>query len=124
MGDIARPPCDKATILAERYLDENPAQRAHWKRYFKLRQDPLITVKRYSKLLREQGTKGFFALKNRRSALVLTQAVLGQAQRLLDAGRAWRRCYERVSEGFRLFCFTPFGRVREKRLSAKGGKTL
>src|SRR5207302_5852167 len=47
---------------------------------------PLITVKRYSKLLRERGTKGFFAAKGRRSAPVLTAAVLSQAQRLLDEG--------------------------------------
>src|SRR5260370_42450045 len=49
---------------------------------------PLITVKRYSKLLREQGTKGFFASKGRRSAPVLTAGVLSQAQRLLDQGRS------------------------------------
>jgi len=49
---------------------------------------PLITVKRYSKLLRERGTKGFFAAKGRRSAPVLTAAVLSQAQRLLDEGRS------------------------------------
>jgi predicted transcriptional regulator len=49
---------------------------------------PLITVKRYSKLLRERGTKGFFAAKRRRSAPVLTAEVLSQAQRLLDEGRS------------------------------------
>ena len=49
---------------------------------------PLITVKRYSKLLREQGTKGFFAPKGRRAAPVLTQVVLGQAQSLLDQGQS------------------------------------
>jgi transposase len=49
---------------------------------------PLITVKRYSKLLREQGAKGFFAPKARRHALVLTEEVLGQAQRLLDEGQS------------------------------------
>jgi predicted transcriptional regulator len=49
---------------------------------------PLITVKRYSKLLRERGTKGFFAAKGRRSAPVLTAEVLSQAQRLLDEGRS------------------------------------
>lgn len=49
---------------------------------------PLITVKRYSKLLRERGTKGFFEAKGRRSAPVLTPEVLSQAQRLLDEGRS------------------------------------
>ena len=49
---------------------------------------PLITVKRYVKLLREQGTKGFFAPQQRRAAPVLTSEVLSQAQVLLEAGRS------------------------------------
>jgi hypothetical protein len=49
---------------------------------------PLITVKRYAKLLREQGTQGFFAVPKRRSAPVLTPEVLSQVQGLLDAGRS------------------------------------
>ncbi len=48
---------------------------------------PLITVKRYAKLLREKGTKGFFAPRQRRSAPVLTEAVLGRVQALLDGGK-------------------------------------
>ena len=28
---------------------------------------------------------------------------------------AWRRCYQRVSEGFGLFCLTRFGRVRRRK---------
>jgi hypothetical protein len=48
---------------------------------------PLITVKRYSKLLREKGTKGFFSPKRTRSAPVLTEEVLRQCQTLLDAGK-------------------------------------
>lgn len=48
---------------------------------------PLITVKRYSKLLREKGTKGFFAPRKTRSAPVLTEAVLRQCQGLLDEGK-------------------------------------
>ncbi len=51
-------------------------------------QVPLITVKRYSKLLREQGPKGFFAPRKRRSAAVLTEAVLGQCQSLLEEGKS------------------------------------
>jgi predicted transcriptional regulator len=48
---------------------------------------PLITVKRYSKLLREKGTKGFFSTRKGRSAPVLTEAVLRQCQSLLDEGK-------------------------------------
>jgi transposase len=48
---------------------------------------PLITVKRYVKLLREQGSKGFFATPKRRSAPVLTPEVLSKVQALLDAGK-------------------------------------
>lgn len=49
---------------------------------------PLITVKRYVKLLREQGSKGFFATPKRRSAPVLTPEVLSTMQALLDAGKS------------------------------------
>jgi len=49
---------------------------------------PLITVKRYVKLLREQGSKGFFATPKRRSAPVLTVEKLNTVQTLLDAGKS------------------------------------
>jgi hypothetical protein len=49
---------------------------------------PLITVKRYVKVLREQGSKGFYAPRKYRSAPVLTVEVLSQAQTLLDAGKS------------------------------------
>src|SRR6266508_2602808 len=49
---------------------------------------PLITVKRYVKVLREHGSKGFYAPRKYRSAPVLTGEVLSQAQRLLDAGKS------------------------------------
>ena len=49
---------------------------------------PLITVKRYVKLLREKGSKGFYAAPRRRSAPVLTSEVLGKAQVLLEEGRS------------------------------------
>lgn len=49
---------------------------------------PRITVKRYAKLLRRQGTKGFFAPPKRRSAPVLTGEVLSKAQALLEAGKS------------------------------------
>ena len=49
----------------------------------------MITVKRYMKLYRECGTKGFYAAKPRHSsASVLKGEVLEQAQRMLDAGRS------------------------------------
>jgi len=48
---------------------------------------PMITVKRYVKLYREQGAKGFYAGKPRHSsASVLKGPVLERAQQLLDAG--------------------------------------
>ena len=49
---------------------------------------PLITVKRYVKVYRDEGPKGFYETKPRRSsASVLTEAVREQAQGLFDAGR-------------------------------------
>ncbi len=51
---------------------------------------PLITVKRYVKVLREEGSKGFFAERKRRSAPVLTAEVLSKVQALLDAGKSVR----------------------------------
>jgi len=50
---------------------------------------PMITVKRYVKVYREQGPKGFYEVKPRHSsASVLKGEVLEQAQRLLDEGRS------------------------------------
>jgi hypothetical protein len=48
---------------------------------------PLITVKRYTKVLREKGSKGFFAPRRTRSAPVLTEEVVRECQRLLDEGK-------------------------------------
>lgn len=48
---------------------------------------PMITVKRYAKLYRVQGAKGFYESKPRHSsASVLKGEVLAQAQHLLDQG--------------------------------------
>src|SRR5450756_2453049 len=48
---------------------------------------PMITVKRYVKLYRDHGSKGFYEAKPRHSsASVLKAEVLEQAQHLLDAG--------------------------------------
>lgn len=49
---------------------------------------PLATVKRYMKVHREQGTRGFFRPPRRRSASVLTPEVRQRAQELLDAGKS------------------------------------
>src|SRR5260370_11477738 len=47
----------------------------------------LITVKRYAKLLRQEGAQAFSAPRKRRSALVLTEEVLSKAQARLEEGR-------------------------------------
>jgi hypothetical protein len=49
---------------------------------------PRITVKRYVKVLRETGSKGFFATPKRRSAPVLTPEMLSKVQALLEAGKS------------------------------------
>ena len=50
---------------------------------------PMITVKRYMKLYRDHGCKGFYEAKPRHSsASVLKGEVLEQAQQLLDEGRS------------------------------------
>jgi hypothetical protein len=48
---------------------------------------PAVTVKRYVKLYREQGPRGFYATRRRRGAAVLTPEVMAQVQQLLDQGR-------------------------------------
>jgi hypothetical protein len=49
---------------------------------------PSITVKRYTKVLREQGSKGFFAPHKTRSAPVLTEDMQQRCQDLLDEGKS------------------------------------
>ena len=50
---------------------------------------PMITVKRYVKLYRDQGAKGFYESKPRHSsASVLKGEALAQAQHWLDQGRS------------------------------------
>jgi hypothetical protein len=50
---------------------------------------PHITVKRYVKVFREQGAKGFYETKARRSsASVLSGEVLDRARKLLEEGRS------------------------------------
>ena len=50
---------------------------------------PMVTVKRYVKLYRDQGAKGFYEAKPRHSsASVLKGEVVARAQQLLDEGRS------------------------------------
>jgi transposase len=49
---------------------------------------PLVTVKRYLKLLREHGSKAFFAAPKRRAAPVLTEEVRSVVAALLQEGRS------------------------------------
>ena len=49
---------------------------------------PLVTVKRYLKLYRNQGAAGFFRQPRRRGATVLTAEVRQQTQALLDEGQS------------------------------------
>jgi transposase-like protein len=49
---------------------------------------PLATVKRYVKVHRQSGSKGFFQPRRRRWANVLTPEVKQRAQALLDAGKS------------------------------------
>ncbi len=48
---------------------------------------PSNTVKRYVKLYREKGVKGFYKTPARRGAVVLTPEVLAKVQILLDEGK-------------------------------------
>ena len=50
---------------------------------------PMVTVKRYTKVYRNQGSKGFYAARKRHnSASVLKGETLDRAQKLLDQGRS------------------------------------
>jgi transposase len=48
---------------------------------------PAVTIKRYVKLYREQGARGFYAPRRRRGPAVLTPEVMAKVQQMLDAGR-------------------------------------
>ena len=76
---------------------------------------PLITVKRYVKLYRECGAKGFYEAKPRHSsASVLKREVLEQAQRMLDEGRGMPE----VAEELGVLRNTLLKAVRADRVSA------
>lgn len=50
---------------------------------------PMVTVKRYVKLYRDHGAKGFYEAKPRHSSASVLKGEVGeQAQRLLDEGRS------------------------------------
>ena len=51
---------------------------------------PAVTIKRYVKLYREQGPRGFYAPRRGRGPVVLTPEVMAQVQRMLDEGHVIR----------------------------------
>ncbi len=55
---------------------------------------PCRTVKRYVKLYRQKGAKGFYEVPVRRGAVVLTAEVLVKAQEMLDDGKDLRQAGE------------------------------
>jgi len=77
---------------------------------------PMITVKRYVKLYRDHGSKGFYEAKPRHSsASVLKGEALEQAQRLLDEGRS----VPEVAEELQVLANTLHQAIRAGRL--RGG---
>ena len=81
---------------------------------------PMITVKRYVKLYREQGPKGFYETKPRHSsASVLKGEVIEQAQRLLDEGRS----VPGVAEELSVLANTPHKAIRAGRLQQSEKET-
>jgi hypothetical protein len=76
---------------------------------------PNITVKRYVKVFREQGAKGFYESKPRRSsASVLKGEALEQARSLLEQGRS----VPEVSSELNMFANTLHKAIRAGRLPA------
>jgi hypothetical protein len=76
---------------------------------------PTITVKRYVKVFREQGAKGFYESKPRKSsASVLKGEVLEQARSLLEQGRS----VPEVSSELNVFANTLHKAIRAGRLPA------
>jgi hypothetical protein len=74
---------------------------------------PMITVKRYMKVYRDQGAMGFYEVKPRHSsASVLKAEVLEQAQQLLDEGRS----VPEVAEAVQVLANTLHKAIRAGRL--------
>jgi transposase-like protein len=81
---------------------------------------PMITVKRYVKLYREHGAKGFYSAQVRRSsASVLTTEVREQAQALFDAGHS----VPEVGEQLQMLTNTLHKAIRAGRLRGPQKKT-
>ncbi len=81
---------------------------------------PMITVKRYVKLYRDHGSKGFYEAKPRHSsASVLKGEVLEQAQRLLEEGRS----IPEVAEELKVLANTLHQAIRAGRLRRGPKKT-
>jgi transposase len=81
---------------------------------------PMITVKRYMKLYRDHGPKGFYEARPRHSsASVLKGEVREQAQRLLDAGRS----VPEVAEELKVIANTLHKAIRAGRLRGGQKKT-
>src|ERR1700682_4291501 len=82
---------------------------------------PMITVKRYMKLYREHGSRGFYEAKPRHSsASVLKGEVLEQAQRLLDEGRS----VPEVAKETKVLANTLLKAIRAGRLRGGPKKTM
>jgi hypothetical protein len=74
---------------------------------------PMATVKRYTRVYREHGAKGFYEAKPRHSsASVLKAEVLEQAQQLLDEGRS----VPEVAEAVQVLANTLHKAIRAGRL--------
>jgi transposase len=82
---------------------------------------PMITVKRYMRLYRDQGAKGFYEAKPRHSsASVLKGETLEQAQRMLDEG--WS--VPEVAEDLKVLANTLHKAIRAGRLRAGQKKAM
>ena len=79
---------------------------------------PLVTVKRYVKLYRQNGPKGFYAARKTRSASKLTTEVCVKLQALLDAGRS----ASEAARELKLLPNTVNKAVHDGRLHASGKK--
>jgi hypothetical protein len=82
---------------------------------------PMITVKRYVKLYRDHGSKGFYETKPRHSsASVLKGEALEQAQRLLAEGRS----VPEVAKELKILANTLLKAIHAGRLRGSPKKTM
>jgi len=80
---------------------------------------PLVTVKRYVKLYRQSGPKGFYAARKTRSAGKLTPEVCVKLQALLDTGHG----ASEAARELKLLPNTVNKAVHDGRLHASGKKS-